>query len=91
MFKREIKILASVDHPTLLGFRGFVPIDVDTDERPAIVTEFAAGGSLEDVIKAERAKRAKRSPCKWDDTQKMITLFGIAYGMMILHRRRIIH
>jgi TPR repeat protein len=88
MFEREVEILASVDHATLLGFRGFVPVDPNTDELPAIVTEFAAGGSLQDVIDAERAKRAVG---RWDGTQKMITLFGIAYGMMILHRRKIVH
>jgi serine/threonine protein kinase len=75
IFEREVEILASVDRPTFLGFYGFAPVDIDAGEGPAIVSEFAAGGSFQGPIDAERTKG---SPCKWDGIQ-LITLFGIGH------------
>jgi serine/threonine protein kinase len=70
MFYREVEILALIDHPTLLGFRGL------------------GGGSLQTLLNSQRRGQA---PSLWNDTQRMINLFGIADGMMILHCQKIIH
>jgi serine/threonine protein kinase len=88
LFFREVQVLCSVSHPTLIGFRGFIFPGSGDKERPAIVTEFMAGGSLREVIDAGRKGKA---PGGWDETQKLICLYGVAKGMMILHRHRIIH
>jgi serine/threonine protein kinase len=86
MFLREVEILASMDHETLLGFRGWVPLGQGED--PAILTEYMEGGSLGSMIDAEKEKRA---PANWSKTQQFIALYGTAIGMMILHANRIIH
>jgi hypothetical protein len=86
LFLREVVVLAGIDHETLLGFRGWaLPTENDP---PAIVTEFMTQGSLQSMIDAEKDKKA---PAKWDETRKFIALYGIAIGMMTLHKARIIH
>jgi serine/threonine protein kinase len=85
LFRREVEVLASVDHETLLGLRGYVPLGAG---HPAIVTDLMEGGSLQGVIDAERNKHI---PPRWDAVQKLIVLYGIAIGMTILHKNGIIH
>jgi serine/threonine protein kinase len=87
LFRREAQVLASVDHETLLSLRGYVPPG-SGESRPAIVTDYMRGGSLQDLLKAESEGR---SPSGWDAAQKLIVLYGIATGMKILHGHRIIH
>jgi serine/threonine protein kinase len=88
MFDREVRIFASVNHPTLLGFRGWVPLGDDCDSQAAILTEFMANGSLQDIIKA---KQESKHPPEWNETRTFIALYGTAIGMMVLHSRRIMH
>jgi TPR repeat protein len=88
MFEREVKILAEVDHPTLLAFRGFVPVGAQGGDPPAILTELMTKGSLQGIIDAEKKSEA---PADWDETRKFIALYGTAVGMMVLHEHRIIH
>jgi serine/threonine protein kinase len=87
-FYREVDILTLISHPTLIAFRGFIPVQSGAGEGPAIVTEFMSGGSLQTLIDAERRGMVLD---RWDDTQKLICLYGIATGMMILHQHRIMH
>jgi TPR repeat protein len=88
MFLREVTILASVDHATLLGFRGWVPPGAGDSAPPAVLTELMANGSLQTLINAEVQRKA---PSTWTPTRKFIALYGTAIGMMVLHSRRIIH
>jgi serine/threonine protein kinase len=85
LFRREVEVIASVDHHTLLCCRGYVPIESGT---PALVTDYARSGSfgklLEKVISGEVVPY-------YDDTVRLKILYGIAVGMMILHQQRIIH
>jgi serine/threonine protein kinase len=64
MFDREFEVLGSASHPTLLSFRGFVPVKPDCDALPAIVMEFVGSGSLQTLIDGERKNKA---PSRWDD------------------------
>jgi serine/threonine protein kinase len=88
-FRREVAILASVDHPRLLRLRGFMPLDSDSGDSPAIVSDYMELGSLEQQIEAER--KGGNSPPGWDHTARFIVLYGISAGMIILHSKRIIH
>jgi serine/threonine protein kinase len=89
MFDREVEILASVRHETLLGMRGFMPFSkASPTNPPVIITELMGGGSLQSVISAAFAGRV---PANWDDTHKWIVLYGTAAGMMTLHANNIIH
>ncbi|KAH0795163.1 TKL family protein kinase [Histomonas meleagridis] len=76
-FQRELSILASADHPTLLKFVGA------TETVPyCIITEWMPNKSLyQDLHKNHRL----------DDTMLTIALFDIARGMRYLHARQIIH
>jgi serine/threonine protein kinase len=88
-FDRQVQILASLDHPTLLSLRGFSPpASSSPSDPPAIVTNFVTGGSLQQLVDAGKKGKANRL---WDDTHRLIVLYGIAVGMAVLHSKRIIH
>ena len=76
-FQREISILSSVSHPSLLGFVGA------TDEPPyCIVTEWMSNGNLyQELHKFKRMNQTLRA----------IAAFDIARGMQYLHSNHIIH
>jgi serine/threonine protein kinase len=88
LFERESKALASINHPTLLGFYKYLRVDLPDGQHPALLIEYITGGCLQDLIDHE--SKGKRQP-KWDDTQKYIVLYGIAVGMMKLHQNGIMH
>jgi serine/threonine protein kinase len=88
LFRREVEILSSLDHETLLVLRGYVPLDSPNGDRPAILTDYMSGGSLGRLLKMERERKIVTG---WDDVQKLIVLYGISVGMLILHRNGIIH
>ena len=76
-FQRELAILASVDHPSLLRFVGA------TDTVPySIITEWMPNDSLYHNLH----KHHRLNP-----TMRTIALFDIARGMKYLHSRQIIH
>ena len=76
-FQREVVILATAIHPTLLTFVGA------TDTPPFwIVTEWMGGGTLYHDLH----KHHKLTP-----TQLTICAFDIARGMQFLHSKQIIH
>jgi serine/threonine protein kinase len=75
-------------HPTLLTLRGFVPLDNDTGDPPAIVIDFIPNVSYDVLIPVERNGKA---PSGWEDTSRFIVLYGTAVGMKVLHSKRIIH
>jgi serine/threonine protein kinase len=76
-FQREVAVLASAQHPALLGFVGA------TDSPPFyIVTEWMGGGTLYH----ELHKHKRLNP-----TKLSIAAFDIARGMQFLHSCHIIH
>ena len=85
---REVNLISSLDHPAILKFIGFSPTDFEGFPFPTIVTELAPNDSLEDIIKLEASSL---SPKGWDDTRKLINIYGIASGLQYLHLHDIIH
>ena len=76
-FQREVAVLATARHPTLLGFVGA------TDTPPfCIVTEWMAGGPLYHEIHKHK---------RLDPTMRTIVALDIARGMQFLHSKHIIH
>ena len=76
-FQREVAVLATARHPTLLGFVGA------TDTPPfCIVTEWMPGGTLYHEIHKYK---------KLDATMRTIAALDIARGMQFLHSKHIIH
>ncbi|OHT16994.1 TKL family protein kinase [Tritrichomonas foetus] len=76
-FQRELSILATATHPTILRFVGA------TDTPPfCIVTEWMPNQSLYHDIHKNRLL---------DETKRTIAMFDIARGMQFLHSQQIIH
>lgn len=85
---REINNLAAIDHPSILKFIGYSPVNFYGEPKPVIITEFLPNNSLHRVLEDERKGLADQN---WDDTKKLIIIYGIASGMQFLHKNNIIH
>lgn len=84
----EVNIISKLNHPSIVKFIGFSRFDFHGFAKPVIITEIMTGGSLSDLINLERRGCSKDN---WNDTRKLITLYGIAVAMMYLHSHNIIH
>lgn len=85
---REVEIISQLNHPSILKYIGYSPINFKSKPKPTIITEFAHNGSLDVIIDLER--KGMTLP-DWDDTKKIINIYGIASGMYYLHEKNIIH
>ena len=88
LFTRTLAILMRISAPTILRFHGFSPVDFQDHDSLTIFTDFAANGSLAEMINNEENVMC---PPEYDATQKQIILCGIAHGMMILHSHGVLH
>jgi serine/threonine protein kinase len=86
-FDREIAILSSQKHPTLLNCLGYIPPDPKSVSA-GIVLGLAEGGSIDQYI--ERDSAGHTDP-RWTVNRKHIILYGVAVGLSILHENHIIH
>ena len=84
---REVNINAQLDHPSILKFIGFSPVNFENETKPVTISELSKNGSLSRIIDLERMNCAING---WDDTKKLINIYGIASGMMYLHLNKII-
>lgn len=85
---REVNLMATLDHPAVIKFIGYSSTDFEGKNRPTIVTELAQNGSLEEMIEFSKNSLSKEN---WDDTRKLINIYGIAAGLKFLHSHGIIH
>lgn len=85
---REVNLMASLNHPAVIKFIGYSSTDFEGNPNPTIVTELAVNGCLEKILEKEQNGL---SITNWDDTRKLINIYGIAAGMMFLHSHNIIH
>ena len=76
--------MSKIDHPNIVKFIGFN----FHEDKPVIITEFVTNGSLSSILEQERNGF---SPALWDDTHKLICMYGIASAMSFLHSHGIIH
>ena len=84
----QLNIIKELDHPSLLKFIGYSPIDFKNQRKSIILTEYASNGSLEDILELERMNKSIQG---WNDTKKLINIYGIASGMSYLHSKNICH
>lgn len=87
-FISEVNIISRLDHPTILKFIGFSLLNFKKQRKPAIVTEFVKQGSLENILELEERSIAKSD---WNNTKKLIIIYGIASEMLYLHQHDILH
>lgn len=80
-FEKELSILRELRHPNLVLFMG---ASCSRGCRPAIVTEFCAGGTLFRLLH-------ERQRLQFDWEQRRRVALDVAKGMNFLHRRRVIH
>lgn len=85
---REININAKLNHPAIIRFIGFSPVDFKGQNNIVITTEYIKNGSL---LKYIQLNAKSQSPPGWDFTKKLIIAYGIAVGMSYLHLHNIIH
>ena len=85
---REVNIISQLNHPSIVKFIGYSPVNFKNKPKPVIITEFLSNGSLGDILDLE-----KKGLCKneWNDTKKIINIYGIAAAMSFLHSHNIIH
>ncbi|KAK8872217.1 hypothetical protein M9Y10_007982 [Tritrichomonas musculus] len=85
--KREVNLLAQINHPNIVKFIGYSPIDFHEEEFPVIITEYLPNGSLYDIV-------IHKNHFPYDlftPTKRLINIFGIASIMSYLHKNNIIH
>lgn len=80
--------MAKLNYPSIVKFIGYCPTDFNKKPKPVIISEFLSNGSLEDILNLERKGLCKEN---WDDTRKLINIYGIAKAMSYLHAHNIIH
>ena len=85
--KRESREMLKLNHPCVLQFHGFSTQTFSGESKPVIITELASRHSTQHQISIERISPASQ----WDDTKKLICIYGIASGMKYLHSNQIIH
>ena len=85
---REVKLMSAFNYPSIIKFIGYSPIDFQGLPYPTTIIEYAPNGTLRDVLNLEVAGF---SPKGWDETRKLINIYGIASGMSYLHANNIIH
>lgn len=84
----EINILSKLNAHSILKFFGYNSNDFKDKPKPTIITEFARNGSLYFAIEQERKGLSIDG---WNNTKKLINIFGVAYGMSYLLSLNILH
>lgn len=87
-FKQELNVLQRLNSPLLPKLIGYSQNDFKNNPNPTIITEFQKNGSLDSILKM---KRSGLAVSEWNDTKKLICIFGIASFMSHLHSSNIIH
>lgn len=82
----SINILTKLNHPCLLKHIGYSPNDFDNNLNPIIVTEYAIKNRLNDFI-----MQNGHSIKYFNDTLKLICIYGIASAISYLHSNNIIY
>jgi serine/threonine protein kinase len=82
-FVREREAVRALSHPACVAFIE----SRDFGSEAMLVTKFEPGGTLDAAIKQEFAGRAVEG---WSTT-KSINVFGIAFGMEIIHKQGLAH
>ena len=85
---REIDIISRLNHTSILQFIGFNPPNFKNKPKPIIITELASNCSLDKIIENQQLGFGDEN---WDDTKKLINIYGIASGMAYIHRLNILH
>ena len=88
MRKKElIKLISKFELPSILKCFGYYPINFSYEPFLTTINEYTKM-SLKDILRKEQEMI---SPKEWNMTKKLITIYGIAAGMLYLHLNNIKH
>ena len=87
-FIRELTIHSELDHPLITKIIGYSLTDFNQIQSMIIIMEYVKNGTLERILKAERNKITID---EWNETTKLINLYGIASAISYLHQHNILH
>ncbi|KAK8890736.1 hypothetical protein M9Y10_035521 [Tritrichomonas musculus] len=85
---REVNLISILNYPSILKFIGYSQTNFDGDPNPTIITEYATNGSLKNIIEMEKLGIP---PKEWNETKKLINIYGIASGMSYMHKYNVIN
>lgn len=83
-----INTLFTFKHPAIINIIGHSTIDFNNYPNPVLITEFCENNSLEYIIDLNRKSLGVN---EWNETKKLIAIYGIASGMNFLHKHNILH
>lgn len=86
--RREADIMSELKFPSIVKFFGFNLHNIKNKPKPTFVLEYMPNGSLSDLLEIER--KGEKVP-EWNDTKKLITIYGIAAAINFLHSNYVIH
>lgn len=81
----EIEIMKSLEHSSIIKFIGYSQLDFENNPNPTIIIEYAPNGSLQNII--DNSSEIKW----WNETKRLIIIFGIVAGMCYMHKQLILH
>lgn len=87
-FVREVNITLKLNHPAILRTIGYNPIDPNNEPQPFLLFECPSNKTLDEIIGWDNDMK---DYVNWDDTKKLIVIYGIASAMAYLHSHNIIH
>ena len=85
---REIITAKQLNHPSVLQYIGYSPTNFHNDPKPVVISQFMPNKSLENILYNESNTNISSY---WNDTRKLINIYGIASAMSYLHSHGIIH
>lgn len=91
---RELFISSKLNHPSILKFFGYSPLDLNNKPKLSMIFENATNKTLSHILFTEKEEEEDTSNNNnelLNDTQKLIIIYGIASGMQYLHSHNIIH
>ena len=88
ILSREVNFISQFNHPTIVKFIGFSPVDFGNKPNPVLIIELSNNRSLNNVLELLNKKEEIQ---EWDDTKKLINLYGIASSLSYIHSNGIIY
>lgn len=84
-FIHELSVISQLNHPAIEKFVGYCQFKLENEPNPIFFTEYLSFGNLPYIMKKGTEFQL------WDDTQRLICIYGIASAMSYLHSHNIIH
>ena len=87
-FMQELKIHSELNHPLIPKIVGYSMTDFNQERGMVIIMEYVKNGSLERILKAEINNVTID---EWNETMKLINIYGIASAILHMHKHNIVH